>query len=295
MPGYLGMSLPPMNKGVVENHGFEASLKWQDKLSKKFTYWINGNLSFARNKIIEQDEVTPNEDYLWRTGHSVGQPFVRTFWGFYDNTANARYKAQYGTDIATHAGGLKPGDCVYVDLNKDGVINSDDVSAQGYTDNPQYTAGVTLGFSYSGFDLSMQINGAWNTSRVLEETFSNPMGDTNAKGLLLSQYENRWTQETAATATLPRASIQAKSNNTVASTLFLVDASYIRLKNIEIGYNFNLDIIKRAGISSLRIFANGYNLVTLDKLKISDPESRTSSRPNYPLTKVFNVGLKVGF
>ncbi len=295
MPGYLGMSLPPMNKGVVENHGFEASLKWQDKLSKKFTYWINGNLSFARNKIIEQDEVTPNEDYLWRTGHSVGQPFVRTFWGFYDDTANARYKAQYGTDIATHAGGLKPGDCVYVDLNKDGVINSDDVSAQGYTDNPEYTAGLTLGFSYSGFDLSMQINGAWNTSRVLEETFSNPMGDTNAKGLLLSQYENRWTQETAATATLPRASIQAKSNNTVASTLFLVDASYIRLKNIEIGYNFNLDIIKRAGISSLRIFANGYNLVTLDKLKISDPESRTSSRPNYPLTKVFNVGLKVGF
>jgi len=295
MPGYLGMSLPPMNKGIVENHGFEASLKWQDKLSSKFTYWINGNLSFARNKIIEQDEVAPNEDYLWRTGHSVGQPFVRTFWGFYDATANARYKAQYGTDIATHAGGLKPGDCVYVDLNKDGVINSDDVSAQGYTDNPEYTAGLTLGFSYSGFDLSMQINGAWNTSRVLEETFSNPMGDTNAKGLLLSQYEDRWTPETAATATLPRASIQAKSNNTAASTLFLVDASYIRLKNIEVGYNFNSDLIKHVGISSLRLFANGYNLVTLDKLKISDPESRTSSRPNYPLTKVFNIGLKVGF
>lgn len=139
--------------------------------------------------------------------------------GFYDDTANARYKAQYGTDIATHAGGLKPGDCVYVDLNKDGVINSDDVSAQGYTDNPEYTAGLTLGFSYSGFDLSMQINGAWNTSRVLEETFSNPMGDTNAK---VYCYHNMRTvgRRKLQPQLLYLASIQAKSNNTVASTLF---------------------------------------------------------------------------
>jgi hypothetical protein len=121
------------------------------------------------------------------------------------------------------------------------------------------------------------------------------MGDTNVKGLLLSQYENRWTPETAATATLPRASITAKSNNTAASTLFLVDASYIRIINIEVGYNFNLPFMKSAKISSLRLYANGYNLFTIDKLKIADPESRTSSRPAYPLTRVFNMGLKVGF
>lgn len=295
IPAYLGMSVPALNKGIRDTHGFEVSLKWEDKLSSKFRYWVNGNISFARNKVIENDEVKPNQDYLWRTGHPSGQPFVRTFWGFYDATANERYKAQYGSDIATHAGGLKPGDCVYVDLNKDGVINADDVSAQGYTDSPEYTASLTLGFSYKGFDLSMLINGACNTSRLLTETFSNPMGDTNSKGLLLSQYENRWTPETAATATLPRASIQAKSNNIAGSTLFLVDASYIRLKNIEVGYNFNFEFMKKAGISSLRLFANGYNLITLDKLKIADPESRTSDRPNYPLTKVFNVGLKVGF
>ena len=295
IPGYLGMTPPPLNKGKMENSGFEVSLKWDEKIGSNFNYWLNGNLSFARNKIIEQDEVRPNEDYLWRTGNPTGQPFVRSFWGFYDENANEKYKVEYGTDIAEHAGGLKPGDCVYVDLNGDGVINADDVSAQGYSNNPEYIAGLSMGFSYKGFDFSMLFNAATNTSRLLEETFRDPMGDTNGKGLLLSQYENRWTPETAATATLPRASITAKSNNTAASTLFLVDASYIRLKNIEVGYNFNLPFMKSAKISTLRLYANGYNLFTIDKLKIADPESRTSSRPAYPLTRVFNMGLKVGF
>ncbi len=296
VPAYLGITTsPPLNKGIVTNHGFEVTLKWEDKIGSGFKYWLNGNLSYVKNKIIEKDEVRPDYDYLRHTGHSIDQPFVRKFWGFYDDTANARYKAQYGTDIATHAGGLKPGDCVYVDLNGDGVIDADDVTAQGYSNNPLYTAGLTLGFSYKGFDFSMLFNGAWDTSRLLQETFREPMGDTNGRSLLLSQYENRWTPETASTATLPRATISGKTNDYADSNLFLVDASYIRLKNIEIGYNFNLDFMKKAKIATLRLYANGYNLFTIDKLDIADPESRTSDRPAYPLTKVFNIGLKVGF
>jgi TonB-linked SusC/RagA family outer membrane protein len=295
IPGYLGMSLPPLNKGIVENKGYELTLKWDDAISSDFKYWFNGNLSFARNKIIEQDEVPPSEDYMWRTGNPVGQPFVRSFWGFYDETANDRYHAQYGTDIAEHAGGLHPGDAVYIDLNEDGVIDSDDISAQGYTNNPEYSAGFTIGFMYKNFDFSMLVNTAWNTSRLLEETFRDPLGETRNRGLLLSQYENRWTPETAATATLPRASFTSRTNNTAGSTLFLVDASYVRLKNIEMGYNLDFPFMETAKISSLRLFANGYNLITIDKLNIADPESRTSSRPAYPLTKVFNIGVKVGF
>lgn len=294
-PGFLGVTLPVVNLGVVDSHGYEFSLKWNDKIGNNFRYWINANLSYATNKIKEMAEVTPNEDYLWYTGKPVGTTMVRKFWGFYDETANERYKAQYGQDIATHAGGLKPGDCVYVDLNGDGIIDSDDRCALGYTNNPEYVGGLNLGFSWKGFDFSMQWTGAWNTTRLLQETFREPMGDTNAKGLLLYQYEQRWTPETAASAKLPRATIAHKTNNYADSDLFLVDASYVRLKNIEVGYNFKFPLLTRAGITNCRLYVNGYNLLTFSDFELGDPESRTSSRPAYPLNRVFNIGLKLGF
>lgn len=293
-PGYLGMSLPVVNNGIVDSHGYEMNLKWEDKIGSDFKYFINANLSFARNKIIEKDEVRPNEEYMRETGRPVNQKFGYTFWGFYDETANERYKLQFGRDIAEHSVSLAPGDCVYVDLNGDGVINGDDVTAIGYTDVPEYVAGLNAGFSWKGFDFSMQFTGAWNASRMLSETLREPMGDTNSKGLLLSQFENRWTPDNP-NASLPRATLAHKSNNYIGSTLFLKDASYLRLKNIEIGYNFESGFLKKMKISTCRVYVNGYNLLTFDKLKITDPESRTSDRPNYPLTKVFNLGLKLGF
>lgn len=295
IPDILGASLPVINMGVVDSHGYEISVKWNDKIGEDFKYWVTGNLSFARNKVIEKGEVTPNEDYMWETGQPVGSNIIRKFWGFYDDMANERYKAQYGQDIAEHAGGLEPGDCVYVDLNNDGIIDSDDITKAGYTNTPEYVAGLNLGFSWKNFDLSMQWTGAWNTSRLLQETFREPMGDTNTKGLLLYQYEQRWTPETASTAKLPRATLAHKTNNYKSSDLFLVDASYLRLKNIEIGYNLSLPFLTRAGLEKCRLYINGYNLLTFSDFDLGDPESRTSSRPSYPLTRVFNIGLKLGF
>ena len=295
LPSYIGMTLPVLNNGVVDSHGYEITLRWDDKVGKDFRYWVSPNLSFARNKIVEQMEVRPNEDYLWRTGKPVNQPFGRKFWGFYDETANERYKAQYGSDIANHSVVLRNGDAVYVDINGDGVINDDDKIAMGYTNVPEYVVGANIGFEWNGFDLSMQWTGAWNTSRMLQETLREPLGDTNNKGLLLYQYEDRWTEETASTAKLPRASITSKANNIVDSDLYLVDAKYLRLKSLEVGYNFNMPFMEKMRLNSLRVYANGYNLFTFDVLKITDPESRTSDRPNYPLTRVFTVGLKLGF
>jgi TonB-linked SusC/RagA family outer membrane protein len=294
-PGYLAVTLPVVNLGIVDSHGYELLLKWNERLNRDFRYWINANLSFARNKIVEMAEVKPNEEYMRRTGHPVDTRFIRKFWGFYDDTANERYKIQYGQDIAEHAGGLLPGDCVYVDLNNDGIIDSDDITSLGYTNNPEYVVGLNTGFSWKGFDFSMQWTGAWNVSRLLQETFREPLGDTNIKGLLLYQYEQRWTSEASATAKLPRATIAHKVNNRADSDLFLVDASYLRLKNIEIGYNFKFPLLKKAGITNCRFYVNGYNLLTFSDFALGDPESRTSDRPNYPLTKVFNAGLRLGF
>jgi TonB-linked SusC/RagA family outer membrane protein len=295
LPSYIGMTLPVLNNGVVDSHGYEVTLRWDDKIGNDFRYWVSPNLSFSRNKIVEQMEVRPNEDYLWRTGKPVNQPFGRKFWGFYDGTAEERYRAEFGKDIADHSVVLQNGDAVYIDMNDDGVINDDDRVAMGYTNVPEYVMGANLGFEWRGFDLSMQWTGAWNTSRMLQETLREPLGDTNNKGLLLYQYEDRWTEETAATARLPRASITSKTNNIADSDLYLVDAKYLRLKSVEIGYNFDMPFMEKIKVNSVRAYANGYNLLTFDVLKITDPESRTSDRPNYPLTRVFTVGLKLGF
>lgn len=294
-PGTIAMALPVMNNGIVDSKGYEVALQWNDKLDDNFRYWINANFSHAENKIIEKNEVPTNEPYMMQTGHPVGQPFGRKFWGFYDETANERYQAEFGHPIAQHVKELQSGDCVFVDLNNDGVINGDDVTAIGYTNTPQYTSGVSMGFSWKGFDFSMQWNVAWKTSRLLQETFRVPLGDLSERGLLLYQYNNRWTPETASTATLPRATLIGTTENYVDSDLFLVDASYLRLKSIELGYNFTFPFLKRVGISTCRLLLSGYNLLTFTGFNYGDPESRTSDRPRYPLNRVVNLGLKIGF
>lgn len=296
IPGIIGIGLPVMNNGIVDSRGYELQVGWADKITDDMRYWVSTNMSFARNEIIEMNEVRQSESYLQRTGHAVGQPFLRKFWGFYDETANERYKAQYGHDIAEHSGAvLKPGDAVYVDLNNDGVIDEKDEMALGYTNLPRYTAGLNLGFQYKGFDISMQWTGAWNSSRILQETFRDPMGETADRGLVLTHYEDRWTPETASSARWPRASMEGRKNNTANSDLYLVDASYLRLKSVELGYSFDMPFMEKAKISSLRLYTSGYNLLTFDSFKFGDPESRTSDRPNYPLTRVINFGLKIGF
>ena len=279
------MSLPVLNLGIVSNKGVELNLKWNHKL-EKLRYWANLNVSYAKNKIVYQDEVPSEYEYTLKTGHPVGQPFGLKVRGFY-------YEGM--ENIADHSYVLKEGDVVYEDLNNDGKIDDNDKTALGYPSYPLLNAGLTLGFEYKGFDFSMLWVGATKTSRVLQETFRKPLGETNDRSLMLHQFEDRWTPETAATAKLPRATIDGVKNNYRDSELWVKDASYLRLKNIEIGYNFRLPFMPKIGMEKMRVFMTGYNLLTFDKLKISDPESMSSGVPQYPVMRVINFGLNVSF
>lgn len=296
LPAILGMALPNVNVGVTQNKGYEVDLKWNDKFGKDFRYWVSGNISFATNKIVYMNEVAQNESWMYKTGRTINSRSMYKFWGFYDETADKRYLEEFGYSIANHGITLQPGDCVYVDLNNDGKIDGDDATRTiGYTDLPEYTAGVNMGFSWKNFDFSMQWTGAWNVDRMLSE-FRQPLGDTQNKGLLLYQYETTWrSSEDTFTAKYPRISKAHASNNYAGSDLYLIDASYLRLKSVEVGYNFNFPFMKKIKMNSCRMYVNGYNLLTFTGFKWGDPESRQSDRPNYPLTRVFNVGLKIGF
>lgn len=296
VPGYVGMSSgvrPALNLGKVNNQGFEITARWEDQAGESFRYWVDANLSYAKNKIIYQDEYIMDQPYMQRTGHSVGQPFGRLFYGFYDVGTEERYEKELGTPFPDHFTDLQPGDCVYVDLNKDGMIDDNDETAIGYPDQPRYTGGITLGFQWKNFDFQMLWSGAFKASRILNESLRRPLAE--GTGLMEFQFTDRWTEDNKG-ASLPRATGSGSSANnyTPSSEVWLKDAKYLRLKNIELGYNIHFSKY----ISNLRIFANGYNLLTFDKLSAFniDPESWTGSdRFKYPVNRTVNLGVKVSF
>ena len=153
---------------------------------------------------------------------------------------------------------------------------------------------MNMGFSWKGFDFSMTWAGAFKTSRLLSSMYRVPFGESNNSAVMKYMIEDAWTPEKGNSAKAPALSFKSKSHNYQDSDLWLRDASYVRLKNIEVGYSFPSSLLKKAHIGSLRIFMSGYNLLTFDSFKVSDPESDPSGTA-YPLIKVGNVGLKVGF
>ena len=132
-------------------------------------------------------------------------------------------------------------------------------------------------------------------ARRMDDIFREPFGATDSRSLMKYMIDDMWTPEKGNSAKAPAISFTNKVNNYRDSDLWLRDASYLRLKNVEIGYNFSKKILSKINIGSLRVFATGYNLLTLDKLKIVDPESRPNGNAMYPVVMVINMGLKVGF
>jgi TonB-linked SusC/RagA family outer membrane protein len=289
VPGFVAYSLPAVNIGEVKNQGYEIELKWNRRIQPDVRYWINMNMSYAKNEIIFMDEVPQDEPYLYRTGHSVGQPFGYVFDRFYNPN-------DPGIDnLPDHQYTLYPGDLVYKDLNGDGVINHLDMMAIGFPNYPQYTFGANMGFQIKNFDFSMSWVGSTNTSRLLDESFKVAFGTLGNRSLLQYMADGRWTPETAETATYPRMTFDGIPGNIRESTFWLKDASYLRLKNVELGYNFSGNMLGSLGLRNLRVYVNGHNLITLDRLEIADPETRTTSRPTYPLLKIYNLGVRANF
>ena len=291
VPDFVAYILPRVNVGVVENKGYEIELNWNQKVNKKLSYRINVNMSHTRNKIIYQDEVPQSQPYLYRTGNPVGQPFGYVFDRFLAIGENAM---DY-TKIPNHNYSLQPGDMVYKDLDGNGVIDQDDQRAIGYPNYPAYNYGVNLGLNYKNFDISASFAGATGTSRLLDESLRTPFGTTGERSLLQYMADEAWTPETASTATFPRITFTGALNNSKDSDFWLRDASYVRLKTLEMGYDFKGAFLKKIGLSTFRLYFNGNNLLTFSKLDITDPESRGGSIQEYPLTKLYNLGVKLNF
>lgn len=303
-PVFLGFTVPRANLGKAESWGYEFSVKWQDRIGKNWRYWAGVNLSYNQNKIKERKELPQSYEYRMQKGHRIGSTALLKFFEFYDpKTTAAHYKEIYGEEMPTQlVSNLRPGDCVYVDLNHDGIINNDDYSYEvsKYTRDPEWTVGINLGFSYKNFSLNSQWTGAWNVSRVVDGIFRYPFYTANTftqGGLLKYIVDNSWHEDNPSqSAKYPRSTIDhGKVNNYAASTLYEEDSKYIRLKTLQMSYDFHFTAMKKLGLKKLQLSLSGYNLLTITPYIFGDPESNPTDAPGYPLQRTYTMSLKVGF
>lgn len=297
-PGYLAISLPIVNLGKVDNKGFEVTARWDDQI-QNVKYYIGTNWGYSKNKIIFNDEIPQPYEWMERTGRPVGQQFGYQCDGFFSEEDVANYaslKGQAG-GIPDHGDSFTPvaGDVKYKDLNGDHQIDDKDVAAIGNPIYPLLSGNVLMGFSWKGFDFSMTWAGAFKTSRLVSDFYRMPFGDTKNRSLLKYMIEDAWTPEKGNSSKAPAISLtKSNGNNYKDSDLWLRDASYVRLKNVEIGYSFPQELLKKIHLGSLRLSLSGFNLLTFDSLGFSDPETNPNGE-TYPLVKIVNFGLKVGF
>ena len=290
-------SLPSsyVNQGRVKNHGFEVSLSWEDRIGNVH-YSISPNVSFARNQVIEMLEVPPMYDYLSRTGQPVGQPFAYDLFEFYQPGTEERYLETYGKPMPDQGVALKYGDCVYVDLNGDGVIDANDQQATGYTSNPELTFSLNTSILWKGLSFSMLWTGADHVSRTLNGYFRDQFGSTNTSALTQWVADNSWTTDNP-DALLPRISFTNRVHNNHDSQAWMINSRYIRLKNVELGYTFNKPKWMPF-FNYIRVFASGQNLLTFSTFDGNDPEAPGSGLDfgvRYPMTRVVNMGVQVNF
>lgn len=292
-------SVPPANVGITENHGYELAMSWTDKIGD-VSYTIGGDVSYFRNKIIFKAEA--NNPYPWmnETGFSIGQRFGLVSDGLF-NTLEDLANRPYNDFVANRQ---TLGDIRYKDLDGDGIINQNDVCPIGYPNYAQYHFNIKAQLAYKGFDMRILFTGSANGSFYLSNGITNPFFKYVGNAWMW-MYDGRWTPERYAAGediTFPRMTYayDVTANNYISSDYWMVSTNHLKLKNIEIGYTFNVKrgILEKLNVQSLRISFNANNVYTFKNALTPygiDPETTDGSAYIYPLTKIYNFGINVKF
>ena len=290
----FGGSTPQINRGIVDNKGIELSIGYHNQI-RDFSYFANANFAATKNKIVNQDEQFRTYAYQVRTGLPIGERFGLVALGLFQDQEEidkSPSQAAYGT--------IRPGDIKYKDINGDGIINSDDEVRIGSSQVPSITYAFSLGMSYKGFDIKALFQGTGRSQAILSgiEVF-----EFVNNGKVKPEHLNRWAYytdpntgeliDTRASATYPRLSLSETTNNRQASTYWLRDVHYLRLKTLELGYSFDR-FLKNTFISHARIYLSGYNILTFSPIKGMDPEM-VGNPTAYPIQKAFNLGINLTF
>lgn len=290
-PASSGISslLPPVNAGKVENKGVEFSVAYNAPTTSKWRFRAGVNGGYARNKVIFMDEVPGAPDYQRQEGKSIGGYLVYEADGaFLDQTAIENNTVDYSGVTSQ----LIPGDLRLKDHNGDGKIDADDQVRLNDNGYPTFNFGATMSLQYGGFDLSALFQGATGASiRITTES-----GDIG--NFLKYSNDNRWSIDNPSSEhprLASRGDTYFTGGNFGNNTYFLFSKNYVRLKNIELGYNFGRGLLDRAKIGGFRVYVNGFNLFTIAANKIFDPEATAGNGVYYPQSRVINTGLSLTF
>ncbi len=292
VPDYTGLVLPDENIGIVENKGFELQLSHRKSLNQ-LRYSINGNISYARNKVIFADEAPAAEDYQLATGRPIGAEL------FYD--AIGIYSSQAEVDASAHLPGAMAGDIIYRDVNGDSEINSRDMIRINQTPTPEIVYSIHGSVVYKNLDFSFMFQGQENAQTFVKEKNAADyrpyfaVMSYNLGNFLDWRANDRWSPDNT-DASQPRGSIDNFNNNTLQSTHWLMDAGFLRLKNLEIGYTLPSNLCQKIGLNNVRAYVSGNNLMIIyDHMKDIGFDPETSDFWYYPQQRTFNVGINLTF
>lgn len=290
LPSYVGSVSPTIvNAGTVRNKGFELSLTYRDKVGD-FNYSINGNIATLDNKVLKLHPNLPNIDgKVTRT--TVGQP-LNAYYGFvmegiYQNEAEINEQL-YATDNPT----VQPGDIRFKDLDNNGKIDDNDRDFLG-SPIPRFTYGFTLNGEYKGFNFSMLFHGVQDVQHFndLKKILNYDTRPFNHTTEMLGYWHGEGTSNS-----IPRPSFTDNGGSRISS-IFVEDASFFRLKNVELGYSF-AKLLKKINspISDLKIYVSAENLFTVTSYSGLDPESTDLiDYGTYPQARSFLFGVNVKF
>lgn len=301
IPNYVGNSAPQGNVGTMSNKGFELELGYRWNIGKVNMY-ANGNVSKIKNEVtdIGEDRTLSNGD----TDNWNNQTVVRSengypFRYFYGLIADGIFRSEVEIQAHVNSKGevlqpnAVPGDLKFRNMNDDNVINNNDRTFIGQS-NPDWLYGLTIGADWNGFDFTMFWQGQAGND-IYDGTRRHEVSLVNMQ----SKYMDRFHAERNPNGSYPRVTIQDTNNNSRINSFYLQDGSFVRLKNIQIGYTLPRHILRTLTFSNLRIFAAVENALTLTKYKGFDPEVGDKGggidKGNYPQPRIVTFGLNVAF
>ncbi|WP_313263732.1 TonB-dependent receptor [Sphingobacterium sp.] len=290
----IGLQATPMaNTGKAEKRGFDLALTYNKNLSTGWSFQYRGNVTFAQSKITKRDELLypDNMNYRYQVGHSVAQSFgliaERLFIDEYD-VANAPAQ-QFGDYMA--------GDIKYRDMNGDELITDNDAVPIGYPTSPELIYGFGGTTGYKGFDFSFFFQGSGKSSFFINPENITPFVRNGGaqNGLLAAIANDYWSEENRNIyAFFPRLSDYFVNNNNRQSTWWMRNGEFLRLKNIELGYNLSRSLADHYKLKSLRLYFNMMNVFTLSNFKMWDVEMGGNGL-GYPIQRTYNFGIQVNF
>jgi len=286
--GVLGIGVPELNIGKTSRNGWEFELSYTQKLGQEFTMNIRPNVSYFENEVVFRDEPADMDWWLKQEGFPINQPKGYVVLGFFKDQADIA-----NSPVQQVGSAPIPGDFKYLDFNGDGVVNQFDIVPINYTSVPNLTYGTTFSFAYKAFDVSLHFQGATQSSiyvsQYLQWEFYN-------RAPVMEHHLDRWTRETAETATYPVLHMGSVSQNHVPNTFWYKDNTYLRLKTLNVSYRLSPVAAKKLGMKGMRLTFSGINLVTWDKLKTLDPETASGTATQvYPQSKNYSLSVNINF